>query len=241
MTDHSADFAWAAFDKTTSRWGRLTMIAAMIVMIGGPAIVAAQLGVQPVAVLSGVLAIAVAFGAIWFIEPLSYFPILGPASMYQAFMIGNISNKLLPSAIVAQAAIGAKPETKRGQLAAVLAICGAATAHLISLLIFVGLLGTVVLNVIPADIVTSIQTFVLPAVMGGVVVQMIAGNPQPRILTIAVVVGVVVQLVLTPLFPIVAPFGIAISVVATILLALFLPRSRKAAPVAPDATQPDAS
>lgn len=41
-------------------------------------------------------------------------------------MIGNISNKLVPAAIVAQSSIGAKAGTKRGDLAAVMAIGGAA-------------------------------------------------------------------------------------------------------------------
>lgn len=232
--------AWARFDKTTSRWGRITMILAMIIMIASPAIVAVQLGVQPGAVITGVLAIAVAFGAVWFIEPLAYFPVLGPASMYQAFMIGNISNKLLPSAIVAQSTIGAKPETKRGQLAAVLAIAGAAATHLLSLALLVGVLGTLLLRLIPADVVSLIQLFVLPAVMGGVIVQMIVSNPQPRILAIAIVMGLIVQLVLTPLFPIVALFGIAISVVGTILLALFLPGGKKK-PVVEDPSLEDMS
>lgn len=217
------DGSWDRFDRTTSRWGRITMTLGMIVMIAGPGIVAAQLGVDPLTVVTGVTAIAAAFGALWVVEPLSYYPILGPASMYQAFMIGNISNKLLPSAIVAQSTIGARPESRRGQLAAVLAICGAATAHLLSLLVFVGFLGTVLLNSIPPDLLDASKAFVLPAVMGGVVVQIVWSNPQPRILIIAVIVALVVQFALTPLVPVVALFGIAISVVATMLLALFLP------------------
>lgn len=232
--------AWARFDKTTSRWGRITMILALILMVGGPAVLAFELGVQPSVVLTGVLAIAVAFGVVWVVEPFAYYPILGPASMYQAFMIGNISNKLLPSAIVAQSTIAAKPETKRGQLAAVLAICGAAAVHLLSLLVFVGFLGTILLRLIPPDIMAAVQTFILPAVMGAVVVQMIASNPQPRIIAIAVGVGLVVQLVLTPLVPAVALFAIAISVIATILLALFLPGTKKK-PVVEDPSLEDMS
>jgi len=237
----TATTAWAAFDKTTSRWGRLTMIAAMIIMIGGPGIIAAQLGVKPLSILAGVLAIAAVFGAVWFVEPLSYFPILGAASMYQAFMIGNISNKLLPAAIVAQATIEAKPETKRGQLAAVLAICGAAAMHLTTLAILVGIFGTLIIRAIPAATITSVQTFVLPAVIGAVLVQMVVSNPKFRILTIAVVVALVVQLVLVPLFPILTNFAIAIAVVATILLAIFVPAAAKDATPPPDTIVKSAS
>lgn len=222
----AATAAWNTFDTTTSRWGRLTMIGALIVMVVGPAILASQLEVEPLAVLGGVLALAAAFGVVWFIEPLAYFPILGTASMYQAFLIGNNSNKLIPAAIVAQSMIGAKPGTRRGQLASVLAICGAATTHLISLLVIVGLLGTVVLQFIPPEVISIVQAYIVPAIIGGAVVQMVASNPQPRIVIIAIAVGVLVVFVLTPLFPIVAYFSIALSVLATVLLALFLPGRR---------------
>ncbi|SDJ82602.1 hypothetical protein SAMN05428985_101626 [Nocardioides sp. YR527] len=233
--------AWSQFDTTTSRWGRITMIAALCLMLAGPLVLSIQLGVDPGDVAAGVVAIALVFGILWFVEPFSYFPILGAASMYQAFMIGNISNKLVPAAIVAQSTIGAKPGTKRGQLAAVLAICGAATTHLLSLAVFVGVLGNLLLNAFPPELVAQVQTFVLPAVMGAVVVQMIASNPNTRILAIAIVVGLVVQLLLTPLFPVMAYFGIAVSVVATILLALFLPGRTKADPDTADPSAADPS
>lgn len=49
--------------------------------------------------LAPAVAVAVAsiFSVISVMEPISYLPVLGQAGMYQAFMIGNISNKLLPS------------------------------------------------------------------------------------------------------------------------------------------------
>lgn len=215
--------AWSRFDATTSRWGRATMIAAIVLMIAGPLALAVQLEVSPLAVVAAFLAIAAVFGVIWFVEPISYFPILGAASMYQAFMIGNISNKLLPAAITAQASIGARPETRRGQLAAVLAICGAATTHLLGLLIIVGIFGSVLVGLLPPDVTATIQTFILPAVMGAVIVQMVAGNPEPRLLAISLVVGAIVVFVLTPLIPAMSAIAIAVSVLATILLAIVLP------------------
>jgi hypothetical protein len=230
LTPPSPDTAtggWAAFDKTTSRWGPITMIVGMIVMILGPGLLALQLGVQPGAVITGVLAITATFGVVWFVEPLSYFPLLGPASMYQAFMIGNISNKLLPAAIVAQSAVNAKPETKRGQLASVLAICGAAAVHLTTLAVAVGLFGTLLISIIPPELINTVQTYVLPAVLGSVLVQMVWANPQPRILIIAAVVGAIVVFVLTPLFPAVSYFAVALGVIATITLSLTLPGRAK--------------
>lgn len=241
VESQEASAAWGAFDKTTSRWGRITMIVAMVIMIGGPAILAAQIGVSPGGVLTGVVAVAAVYAVLWVVEPLSYFPILGAASMYQAFMIGNIGNKLLPAAIVAQSAIGAKPGTKRGQLASVLAIAGAAVTHLIALALFVGVLGSILTKLIPADIGTGIQTFILPALMGAVIVQMMSGRPEMRIVIIAIGVALVITFVLTPLAPMVAYFSTALSVVVTVLLALFLPGRRSAATVIEDPLVEDMS
>ncbi|WP_244927266.1 hypothetical protein [Microbacterium sediminis] len=201
------------------------MLSALVIMIVGPAIVAILLGVPPGWVVGGVAVIAVTFGTIWVIEPLSYYPILGPASMYQAFMIGNISNKLLPAAIVAQSAVGAKPGTRKGQLAAVLAICGAATTHLVSLLVLVGIFGTLLVSLIPADLVAVIQAYVLPAIMGAVIVQMVTSNPNWTVLGIALVIGAIAVFGLPLIAPALSGFAVAISVVLTIGVALLLPRT----------------
>lgn len=222
-TTDNASAAWADFDRTTSRWGRITMIGALLVMLVGPGILATQLDVEPLAIVAGVLAIAAVFGVVWFVEPLAYFPILGPASMYQAFLIGNNANKLIPAAVVAQSTIGAKPHTRRGQLASVLAICGAATTHLLSLLIVVGIFGALLIQFIPPELIATVQTYVLPAILGAVIVQMVASNPNPRILVIAAVVGIVLVFILTPIFPVLSFFTVAVAVLATVLLALFLP------------------
>lgn len=135
----------AAYDRTTARAGQVTMIIGLILSLAGPiylAFFSGMVNITGAQVLSAFVSVAAAFGVIWIVEPLTYFPILGRSAMYQAFMIGNISSKLLPCAIVAQGRIDAKPGTRRGDFAAVAAICGAATVHLVSLFVFVGLLGT---------------------------------------------------------------------------------------------------
>ena len=153
------------FDRTTSRWGRLTMLAGLAVSLAGPfyLVFFAGLEVTSRQLWAAYGAVAATFLVIWIVEPLTYFPILGPAAMYQAFMIGNISNKLLPAALVAQINIGAKPGTRRAELAAVMAICGAASVHLVSLLVFVGLLGTWLISVIPPDLIDVARLYILPS------------------------------------------------------------------------------
>ncbi|MBP2373058.1 hypothetical protein [Paeniglutamicibacter psychrophenolicus] len=219
--------ALGAFDKTTSRWGRITMIMGLFFSLAAPGYLVffAGLDIEVAGILTAFGALAAVFGVIWIVEPLTYFPILGASSMYQAFMIGNISNKLLPAAMIAQATIGVKPGTRKGELASVAAICGAATVHLASLFIFVGLLGTWLVSVIPVDMIQTVQFYILPTVMGAVVVQAIVSQKAPRSAVIALVVAVVVVFIVQ----LYKPFGLfstAVAVISTAALAWVL-RDRK--------------
>jgi hypothetical protein len=223
-----------AFDATTARWGRLTMIAGLVFALAGPAylVLFSGLDVDQARIWTALLAIAGTFGVLWIVEPLTYYPILGQASMYQAFMIGNISNKLLPAALIAQASIGAKPGTRRGELAAVMAISGAAMVHLVSLLVLVGLLGSWLVSVVPAEVVAVVQTYILPSVLGAVLVQAIVSTRNLRMTVIAGVVAAAVVFLLVPAIPALAFFGTAIAVIGTAVLAWFLrDRSSPADPV----------
>ncbi|MFF2677818.1 hypothetical protein ACFVRT_14690 [Arthrobacter koreensis] len=236
QTGRSAAAELDRFDRTTSRWGRLTMIAGLLISVGGPVylVLFGNLGVTSAQLWTAFGAVAATFFVIWLVEPLTYYPILGPAAMYQAFMIGNISNKLLPSALVAQTSVGALPGSKRGDLAAVMAICGAAAVHLLSLLVFVGLLGTWLVSVIPAELTALARVYVLPAVMGAVMVQAIVSMKALRPTLVALGVVLAVQYILLPLVPGLAMISTAISVIGTILIAWFTrKRAPRSAPAAP--------
>ena len=216
--------ALGAFDRTTSRWGRITMLIGLAFSLAAPAYLVffSGLGIPLSGILAAFGALAAVFGVIWIVEPLTYFPILGASSMYQAFMIGNISNKLLPAAMIAQSTIGVKPGTRKGELASVAAICGAAAVHLASLFIFVGLLGTWLVSVIPAGLITTVQTYILPTVMGAVVVQAIVSQKAPRAAIIALVVSLIVVFGLVPLSPQMGLFSTAIAVIGSAVIAWFL-------------------
>lgn len=230
ITAAEAQSELAEFDRTTSRWGRLTMIAGLVFSVAGPLYLVffTGLDISAAQLWTAFAAVAAVFAIIWIVEPVTYFPILGPAAMYQAFMIGNISSKLLPSALIAQTRIGAKPGTRRGDFAAVAAICGAAAIHLVSLAVFVGILGTWLISIIPTEIIDVARLYVLPSVLGAVIVQAILTIKQLRITIIAVAVALLVQFVLLPLVPAVAFLTTGIAVIATIIVS-WLARDRKPA------------
>lgn len=215
----------SAFDRTTSVWGPITMIAGMAAMLAGPVMLVAfgAYSVDLMTLVTCVVAIAAVMGVIWVIEPISYFPILGPGAMYQAFLIGNISTKLLPAAVTAQESTKARPGTPQAQIAATLAICSAALIHVIGLMLVVGLFGQWLLTVIPADVLGAVTTFVVPAVLGAFVMQNVIGNrKQPKIIVTALIVGIIVIYGIAPLAPALANaapfFGVALTVAVSMLM-----------------------
>ncbi|MET1034970.1 MAG: hypothetical protein ABWX68_07045 [Arthrobacter sp.] len=213
----------AAFERTTSHWGRLTMLAGLILSLAGPAylVLFADLGITFAHIATAYLAVAATFLVFAVVEPITYFPILGQAAMYQAFMIGNISNKLLPAAIVAQSRVGVRPGTRKGDLTSVMAICGAAVVHLTSLLIFVGILGTWLLTVIPPDVTEVARAYILPAIMGAVLVQAIATVRQVRPTIVAILTALLMLFLVLPAAPALAPYGTAIVVLATVVISWY--------------------
>lgn len=226
-TDAGATAVLQQFDRTTSRWGQLTMLAALLLSLAGPfyLLFIADLGVTGTMVWTAALAVGASFFVLWFVEPITYYPVLGPAAMYQAFMIGNIANKLLPSAMVAQATIGARPGTKKADFSALMAICGAAMVHVFSMLVFVGLLGTWLLTLIPIEVMDVARLYIFPSIIGAVLVQLVVSAKQPRVTIIAVGVAMLVVFVLVPMFPAIGKLATGITVLLTATLAWFA-RSR---------------
>lgn len=220
------------YTRTTNTWGRITLFAGFVVATSVPFIVLAttDANVTVAQVLTAFVAVAAVYGAFYVVEPVTYFPILGPAGMYQAFLIGNIANKLVPSAIVAQHTIGAKPGTRKAAYAATAAISGAAVVHVTSLVLLVGLLGTWIVSIMPTSVTEVARLYILPSILGGVMVQLIATLKQVRSTVIAIGVALVVVLLVVPNTPqIVSSFAIALCVLLTVAIAWFTRTTKDAA------------
>lgn len=232
-TETTARFA--AFDRTTSVWGPITLGLGLLISLAAALFAAfgTGMGVTPLELVTAVGAVLATFGIIAVIEPVSYFPILGRSAMYQAFLIGNIANKLLPAAIVAQANLGEKPGTRRAELIAGSAIIGAVLVHITTLILFVGVLGTWLVGMLPAPLIATARSYILPAIFGAVVLQSVMAMKSRRTTIAAVIVAAVIVFVVVPLAPGLTYFATALAVIITIA-ASWLARSKH--PQAPAAT-----
>jgi hypothetical protein len=225
------------FHRTTSRWGQATMLAGLVISLSGPMYLMFGLGHWPGwgPVLQAWVSIAAVFGVLWVAEPITYYPMLGAAGTYQAFMIGNIANKLLPSALTAQTAVGARQGTAKAEITAVTAIVGAAVVHLFSLAVFVGLLGSWIVSIIPPS-VQAVFEYIVPAIFGPVFVQAVLAAGHWRTAVIGIGCGLAAVFVLVPLVPSASVYGMAVAALTAVVLAVLL-RDRSGEPQSAEGTR----
>ncbi len=109
------------------------------------------------------------FGVLWFVEPISYYPVVGPMGTYMAFVSGNISNMRIPCASMAQVAAGVEPGSDQGSI---IATIGMGVSIVINTLVLsVGVIaGSSILAALPAS-VTAALNYLLPALFGALIVQ----------------------------------------------------------------------
>lgn len=175
------------------KWGRITNWTALVLCFSPALVLAVGFGLMPPfsAILSGFLAITSAVGVIWFVEPISYFPLVGVAGTYMAFVSGNISNLRIPCAMIAQKAAGVEPGTDRGSIVATL---GMAVSIIVNVIILAAgiFAGAQVLQQLPAFVVNALQ-LLLPALFGAIFVQFAMSKLKlaPIVLALGVRKGIV--------------------------------------------------
>lgn len=213
----------AAFDRSTAFWGPITLALGAAISLAAALYAAfgSGMGIMPGELITAAAAVLATFGVIAIIEPVSYFPILGRSAMYQAFLIGNIANKLLPAAVVAQANLNERPGTRRAELIAGSAIIGAVLIHITTLLLFVGVLGTWLVGMLPAPLIATARSYILPAVFGAVVLQSVLAMKSRRTTIVAVVVAGLIVFVVVPLVPALTFYATALAVAITIAVSWY--------------------
>ncbi len=124
---------------------------------------------KPAALLTAFISGASAFGVLWFVEPISYFPVVGTAGTYMAFLSGNISNMRVPCASMAQVSAEVEPGTEKGSVIATLGMAVSIVIN-VAVLTIGAILGSSVLSMLPEGIKAALN-YLLPALFGALLVQ----------------------------------------------------------------------
>ncbi len=121
------------------------------------------------AVAKGTVAVLGFSLPLWFIEPISYFMVLGIAGTYISFVAGNISNFRLPVSALAQEATSVQEGSPESEVVAALAVV--TTQVMITAATLAGALFiTAVIKLLPPPVVAAFD-WLLPSIWGAIVVQ----------------------------------------------------------------------
>lgn len=167
----SSDFYKKEYMPRINKIGKTTGYLGVLVAFTPALVLAMVYGIipKPAALLTAFISGVSGFGVLWFVEPISYFPVIGPAGTYMAFLSGNISNMRIPCASMAQVAAEVEPGTEKGSVVATLGMAVSIIIN-VSVLTIGAILGTSVLTMLPASIKAALN-YLLPALFGALIVQ----------------------------------------------------------------------
>jgi len=141
-------------------------------------------------VLTGTLAVVSAFGIVYFVEPIAFFPALGTAGTYMSFLAGAIGQQRVPAAVVAKNVAEVEDGTHEAELVAICGIAGSVYFN-VSLMTVAAVAGTFILAVLPDVVMNAITTYILPVIFGAVLAMFAKG--RVKLLIPIMVFTVVVQ------------------------------------------------
>ena len=156
-----------SFTKPSIRIGTITVILAMVGSFFPNIYLYLAYGIWPDAshMFSAWGSIAMAFGAFYLVEPISYFPVFGPSGTYIGILSGNISQIRLPAASTAQDVLGVEPASHKGEIVGILAICGSVVTNILFLTVAV-VAGSTLLSFLPDSVTAAMANYILPSLFG---------------------------------------------------------------------------
>lgn len=132
--------------------------------------------------------VAAVFGAFYFVEPISYYPILGLSGTYISFLTGNIGNLRLPCSAVAQEVVGVEAGTDEAEIISTLGVSGSVLTNLIFVTI-AALAGAALLAAFPAPIALAFKKYTVAAIFGAVFGQFTLKYPLLAVFGLAIPLG----------------------------------------------------
>lgn len=184
------DYDHAYYRKVHNR-GRLSLLIALVGSFAIPFYLSVVLGhgVDTTTLTAGMIFVLGFVGIIWIVEPISYYPVLGPVGNYMSFLSGNIGNMRMPVVGGVQKALDAEPGTKRAELAAVYGLAASTITNLVILFVVI-IGGTFIVRALP-DSVLAAFTYAIPGIVGAMIYAF-GSKLSPRNIVIVVVLGLLI-------------------------------------------------
>ena len=126
---------------------------------------------------------AITFGISWFIQPVTFFSMLGVSGTYIGWLAGNCADICAPAVTMAQKAAGYEAGTPEGDVMATIGITGSIFVS-VTIIFLATFIGGNMLDALPAFVKAGFK-YILPAVFGAVYVQLCLKHLKVGIITIA--------------------------------------------------------
>lgn len=197
-------------------YGRLWMIAALLLFICVPLTISISLDAWPTLdkFLAGYLPILALFGPVSIIEIGTYGPMLGSGGTYLGFVTGNLSNLKVPCALNAMENSGVTLGSEEGELVSTIAV--GVSSIVTTIILFIGVIGfSQIMPILDSEVLAPAFANILPALFGGLAIVFISKNFK---------IAVVPILVMLALFVISPNIPIAILIPVGALIALGVAR-----------------
>jgi len=183
------------FRQNIHFWGRLSIAVAFFFSFSIPFYLTFIAGhaVNTTVLIEGLLFVLGFVGIIYFIEPISYFPVLGPIGTYMSFLSGNIGNMRMPVVGAVQSALGAEPGSRKAEMAAVFGLVASNLVNLAVLLVVV-IGGTALVRILPEAVLGSF-TYAVPGIIGAMIVTFGSKMTLRHIISTIILGLVVIQVI----------------------------------------------
>ena len=171
------------------------------------------------------LGAAAAFGVGWFIQPVSFFPMLNMAGTSLCWIVGNVAEVRIPPSLMAQKATNCELGTPKAEIMGTIGVC---TSVFVScaMISFFTLVGMQIIPLLP-EAVTRGLGFILPAILGAVYANLCITN---KVLGIIVIIASIGGAFIFPRLGVPGGLNVLVNIVVAIIIAriYFMASSKKA-------------
>ena len=178
VTDSREQFL-EEFNGQMHRLGRLTLIAAAILLIALPFVIGVINGVMPEGkgFIAGFAKVGIIYIPVAIVEFLVYTPMLGVGGSYLSFLTGNVTNMKIPCAMNARDIAGTEVGTPENEIISTLSV--ATSAITTTLVIVAGVILLVPLQpVLQSEALLPAFNNVVPALFGALGLKYFSKSPQ---------------------------------------------------------------
>ncbi len=160
------------------------------------------------------LAAAAAFGVGYFVQPISFFPMINMSGSFLAWICGNVGELRVPAAAMAQKVTNCEPGSPKAEIMSTIGICSSIFVS-VTMITFFALVGAQLMPMMPKFIMAGFS-FILPCVLGAVYADLCGKN---FVLGVIVMATSLAGIMVYPKFGIPGGLNMLINILVAVLVA----------------------